>query len=129
MPNVGIVIACIPPVLLALIQHGLIGALVVIVVLFIINLIGDNVITPQLMGSGLDLSQSVVFFTFVFWTWMFGAIGALLSVLLTVLVKLILETNDETRWLAVIMSSNKEKKPEKRNTERDERNDQKTSPS
>lgn len=107
IPNIGIVLACVPPVILALLQYGLVGALIVVGVLFVINLIGDNAITPRLMGTGLDISPSIIFFSFIFWTWVFGVVGALLSVPLTVLVKFICEANDETRWLATLMSSSK----------------------
>jgi predicted PurR-regulated permease PerM len=95
-------------------QHGPLSALIVIVALFVINLIGDNVITPRLMGSGLNVSQSIIFFSFIFWTWLFGALGALISVPLTVLVIFILDTNQETRWLATLMSAStggKQSKP------------------
>jgi predicted PurR-regulated permease PerM len=111
IPNIGIIIACIPPVFLALLHHGLLGAVIVIVVLFVINLIGDNVITPRLMGSGLNISQSVIFFSFIFWTWLFGALGALISVPLTALVMFVLDASEETRWLATLMSANNGKKP------------------
>jgi AI-2 transport protein TqsA len=114
IPNIGIVIACVPAVALALLQHGPLSALIVIVALFVINLIGDNVITPRLMGSGLNVSQSIIFFSFIFWTWLFGALGALISVPLTVLVIFILDTSQETRWLATLMKTgnvSKQSKP------------------
>ena len=103
IPNVGIIIACIPAVALALIQHGVVTALVVAVGLTAINYIGDYAITPRLMSQGLGLSQFTIFFSFFVWAYIFGAIGGLLSVPLTLLVKLLLETSDDTRWLAVLM--------------------------
>jgi AI-2 transport protein TqsA len=103
IPNIGIIIACIPAVALALIQHGVVTALVVVVGLTAINYIGDYAITPRLMSQGLDLSQFTVFFSFFVWAYIFGAVGGLLSVPLTLLVKLLLEANDDTRWLAVLM--------------------------
>lgn len=105
-----IIIACIPPAILALLQHGPLGAVIVIVALSVINLIGDNIITPRLIGSGLNVSQSVIFFSFLFWIWLFGALGALISVPLTMLVMFVLDTSGETRWLATLMSANNGKK-------------------
>ena len=103
IPNIGIVIACIPAVALALIQHGVVAALLVVVGLTAINYIGDYVLTPRLMSQGLDLSQVTVFFSFFLWAYIFGPVGGLLSVPLTLLVKLLLEASDDTRWLAVLM--------------------------
>ncbi len=103
IPNIGIVIACIPAVALALLQHGVISALVVVVGLTAINYIGDYALTPRLMSQGLGLSQFTVFFSFFIWAYIFGAVGGLLSVPLTLLVKLLLSVSDDTRWLAVLM--------------------------
>ena len=102
-PNIGIVVACIPAVALALLQHGVITALVVVVGLTAINYIDDYELTPRLMSQGLGLSQFTVFFSFFIWAYIFGAVGGLLSVPLTLLVKLLLEVSDGTRWLAVLM--------------------------
>ena len=68
-----------------------------------INYTGDYALTPRLMSQGLGLSQFTVFFSFFIWAYIFGAVGALLSVPLTLLVKLLLEVGDDTRWLAVLM--------------------------
>jgi AI-2 transport protein TqsA len=103
IPNIGIVIACIPAVALALIEHGVVAALLVVVGLTAINYVGDYVLTPRLMSQGLDLSQLTVFFSFFLWAYIFGPVGGLLSVPLTLLVKLLLEASDDTRWLAVLM--------------------------
>jgi AI-2 transport protein TqsA len=108
IPNIGIVLACVPPTVLALLQHGIISAIIVIVGATIINIVGDNIITPRLMSGGLDLSQFSVFFSFIFWAWVLGAIGALLSVPLTIAVKELLELSPSTRWLAILLGSNKE---------------------
>jgi predicted PurR-regulated permease PerM len=56
-----------------------------------------------LTSQGLGLSQFTVFFSFFVWAYIFGAIGGLLSVSLTLLVKLLLEASDDTSWLAVLM--------------------------
>jgi predicted PurR-regulated permease PerM len=103
VPNIGIIIACLPAVALALIQYGVGTALLVVVGLTAINYIGDYALTPRLMSQGLGLSQFTVFFSFFVWAYIFGAVGGLLSVPLTLLVKLLLEASDSTRWLAVLM--------------------------
>ncbi len=103
IPNVGIILACVPAVVLALLQHGPITAIIVALGLTAINYIGDWAVTPRLMSQGLGLSQLTVFLSFFFWAYIFGAVGGLLSVPLTLLVKLLLEISDSTRWLAVLM--------------------------
>jgi len=103
IPNIGIILACIPAVVLALLQHGPVTAVIVVVGLTAINYIGDWALTPRLMSQGLGLSQLTVFLSFFFWAYIFGAVGGLLSVPLTLLVKLLLEISDSTRWLAVLM--------------------------
>ena len=56
------------------------------------------------MGRGLELSELVVFVSLVFWGWVFGKVGMLLAVPLTMVVKFALEANRSTRWIAVLLS-------------------------
>ena len=103
IPNIGSIIAAIVPILLAVVQYGFIQALLVLVGYVVINTIIGNIVEPRLMGKGLGLSTLVVFISLVFWGWIFGPIGMLLSVPLTITVKIALESSDETRWLAVLL--------------------------
>jgi AI-2 transport protein TqsA len=106
IPNVGFIISLIPPVFMAFLEFGWEKALVVLAMYLIINTAVDNFITPRIMGRGLDLSPLVVFLSLMYWSFAFGALGAFLSVPLTLMVKrLLLERYEETRWLAVIIGS------------------------
>ena len=70
----------------------------------IINTIVDNIINPKVMSQGLNLSPLMVILSLMFWSWVLGPIGAILAVPLTLAVKeVILESSDESRWLAVLM--------------------------
>ncbi len=103
VPNIGSIIAAIPAVLLALIQFGLIKALMAAGGFAFVNIIIGNVVEPRFMGKGLGLSTLVVFMSLAFWGWVLGPVGMLLSVPLTMTVKIALASNDETSWLATLL--------------------------
>jgi predicted PurR-regulated permease PerM len=103
VPNIGSIIAAIPAVLLALIQLGALSALATAGGYLAVNMIMGNFVEPRFMGKGLGLSTLVVFLSLLFWGWVLGPVGMLLSVPLTIVVKIVLECNDETRWLAILL--------------------------
>ena len=105
VPNIGSIIAAIPAVLLTLIQLGWGFAIVVMLLYIVINVVIGNVIEPRLMGSGLGLSTLVVFLSLIFWGWVLGPVGMLLSIPLTMTVKIAMDNNEETRWIAVLLDS------------------------
>ena len=105
IPNIGSVIAAVPPILLALIQYNPTYALLVTSIYVFINTIYGNVLQPRIIGKGLDLSILVVFISMIFWGWVFGIVGMLLSVPLTVMIKIILESNEKSSWMAVMLGN------------------------
>ena len=104
VPNVGFLMALVPPAVLALIQFGIVRAAIVLVGYFVINFIVDNIIKPRFVGESLDLTPIAVVISLVFWGWLLGPVGALVAVPLSIAVKFLLESFDESRWLAHIMS-------------------------
>ena len=103
VPNIGSIIAAVPPVLLAVIQLGMFGALATAGVFVVVNVVMGSVVEPKFMGRGLGLSTLVVFLSLVFWGWMLGPVGMLLSVPLTMTVKIALEANPSTNWIAHLL--------------------------
>ena len=107
IPTIGSFFALLPPALLALIQFGIVEAMVVVLVFVIINTLIGNIIEPRFMGKGLGLSTLVVFLSLIFWGWVLGPVGMLLSVPLTITIKIALDSSEETRWLAILLGSEK----------------------
>lgn len=105
IPNIGSIIAAVPAVLLTLVQLGALSALIVSGIYVAINVIIGSVIEPKVMGKGLGLSTLVVFLSLLFWGWMFGIVGMLLSIPLTIMAKIIFNANDNTRWIAVLLGN------------------------
>lgn len=103
IPNIGSIISAVPAVLLAIIQLGFIRAAVVAAGYVVINLLMGNVIEPRFMGRGLGLSTLVVFLSLLFWGWVLGPVGMLLSVPLTITAKMALDSREDTRWMAVLL--------------------------
>ena len=105
VPNIGSIIAAIPAVILALIQLGFLGAFEVAVVFLVVNIVLGSILEPKYMGKGLGLSTLIVFVSLIFWGWAFGPIGMLLSIPLTIMLKLGLQLNPNTKWIAVLLDS------------------------
>jgi predicted PurR-regulated permease PerM len=103
IPYLGIIIAGTPAVILAFAEFGLPRAILVILALAAINLSAENILSPALMGRGLNVSPAVTIVSFMFWTWLLGGPGAFLAMPLTLLVIALLDSFAETRWLASTM--------------------------
>ena len=104
IPNVGLIIACIPAIIIGFILHGIGTAIVILVIGIILNATMDNAVTPRIYGKGLNLPVLLVFTSFLFWSWVFGFVGALLAIPATLLVKALLQGRQETRFLVVLLS-------------------------
>lgn len=101
IPVVGSVIAGLPPTILALLVKGPPDAIAVMGGYVLINTFLGNFIEPMLMGRRFGLSTLVVLLSVLFWGWLWGPIGMLLAVPLTMMVKVVLDNSEEFRWIAV----------------------------
>jgi AI-2 transport protein TqsA len=103
VPYIGLVLAVTPAVVLALAEFGVSRAVLVIVGVVVINVLAENVLSPVMMGRGLNISPTIVFLSFILWAWLLGGPGAFLALPITLFVAIMLDTFPETRWLASLM--------------------------
>src|ERR687898_195409 len=103
IPCIGLPLEVAPAVVLALAEHGLTTALLVIAGVTVINILAENALSPMLMGRGLSISPTILFIGFLFWAFLLGGPGAFLAAPLTIFLVLMLDTFPETRWLAAVM--------------------------
>jgi AI-2 transport protein TqsA len=103
VPYIGLVLAVAPAVVLALAEFGVDRALLVAAGVTVINVLAENLLSPMMMGRGLNLSPTVVFLSFILWAWLLGGPGAFLAVPITLFVAVMFDTFPETRWLASII--------------------------
>jgi AI-2 transport protein TqsA len=87
VPNIGFVLSMIPPMLLGLLEHGWVNAILVFAAYQLINTLIDNVIGPRFVGRQMNISALLSFLSVLFWAWVLGPTGAILSVPLTVLIR------------------------------------------
>jgi AI-2 transport protein TqsA len=104
VPTVGSIIAAVPALLLSLVLVGTVGhALLVGLGYVVVNTLFGNILEPNLLGRRLGLSTLVVILSLMFWYWVWGPVGALLSVPLTVVLKIWLENTPDLRWVAILL--------------------------
>lgn len=108
IPNIGSIIAAIPAVVVAGLQLGTGAALATAMGFLGVNMLFGNIIEPRLMGHGVGLSPLIVFIGLVFWGWVFGPVGMLLSVPLTMALKMALERDERTKWIALFLGSERD---------------------
>lgn len=104
IPTIGSIVAAIPPVLIAFLGLGVPEGLMTLVLYIAVNTAIGSIIEPRFMGQTLGLSPVIVLLSLMLWGWVFGPVGMLLSILLTMIVKLALESSPATRWLGIMLS-------------------------
>ena len=108
IPTIGSIVAALPPLLLALVQLGPAAAVATAILYLATNIIRGSLIEPRIMGSGVGLSALVIFISMIFWGWVLGPVGMLLSVPLTMTIKIALASRESTRHIALLLGSNSE---------------------
>ncbi len=109
IPSIGSILASIPPILLAIVQYypSFWMPLFTALVLLAIQMTMGNMIEPKIMGESLNLSPVVILLSLVFFGWLWGIVGALLSVPIAAAIKIFCEHIDGLRPISVLMGSGK----------------------
>ena len=106
IPNVGFLIALVPPLTLAVLQRSWGVVIGVVVGYLVINFVSDNIFKPRFLKTGMDLPAAVSFLSLLIWGFVLGPIGALLAVPMTMMVRtVLLEGSPETEPLALLLRS------------------------
>jgi len=114
IPTVGSILASIPPVLVALVQFPSIwSAFGTAILLLVIQMTIGNVVAPKVLGERLNLSPVVVLISLVFWGWLWGIAGALLSVPIASAIKIVCENVAPLHPIAILMGSGRQYKRRK----------------
>lgn len=98
IPNIGYFIAIIPPLIFGLLTGGWPMVIAVVIVYGVINGIIQSVIQPRVVGGAVSLSQSITFFSVLFWALLIGPIGAILAIPLSLLVRALLIDSNPAAW-------------------------------
>jgi predicted PurR-regulated permease PerM len=117
IPNIGSIIAAVPAVLLAFLQLPPAYGIGSLVLFFAINFIIGSIIEPRLMGRSLGLSSFVVFVSLIIWGWILGTVGMLIATPLTITLKIIFDSREETRNIGVLLGDGNEIKNIKKSKE------------
>jgi predicted PurR-regulated permease PerM len=104
IPNIGSIIAGVPPILTAFLQFGAVKALVVFLAFVVIQFFWGNIIEPLVIGKRLNLSPIVVLLALLFWGWLWGIVGAIIAVPLMAIIKISFSNIPGLKPIAVLMS-------------------------
>ncbi len=105
IPNIGSIVAVIFPLVVSLLQFDtLTRPILVVILLIVIQNVMGNVIEPKMMAERLNLSAILILISLIFWGWLWGIWGMLLSVPLTATIKIVFENIEPLRFLSVLMS-------------------------
>ncbi len=100
IPNIGFIIGLVPVAVLGLLEGGVGLMIGVIAVYCVVNVVIQSVIQPKVVGDAVGLSATLTFLSLVFWAWVLGALGALLAIPLSLLVKaLLVDIDPASHWL------------------------------
>ncbi len=105
IPVVGSIVAAVPAVIISLISGDVETTIWLMIVYVIINISISNILEPKFMGTHLNLSPMIIFFSLIFWGWVLGIVGMFLAVPITMTIKIAFESSENTKWIGIILSN------------------------
>jgi predicted PurR-regulated permease PerM len=103
VPAIGSALAAVPAIALALVDNSGQTAIFVSLGYLAINVSIGNFLEPRVMGEGMGLSPLVVLISLIFWGWVLGPVGMVLAVPLTVILRIMLDAQPDTQWVAILL--------------------------
>jgi AI-2 transport protein TqsA len=105
IPNIGVLISTILPFLTALVQYdNIVTPVILLIIMGVIGYLVGNLVEPKILGDRLNLSPLLLIFSLVFWGYLWGVTGMLLSVPIMSMIKIVLSKFESTRPLSILMS-------------------------
>ena len=106
IPNIGFVIGIIPPALLALLDSGWQTMVLVLVVYSVLNVTIQTFIQPRYVGNTVGLSAEMTYMSLIVWAFLLGALGALLAVPMTLLLRaFFIDSDPRAAWAAPLIDA------------------------
>lgn len=106
IPNVGFIVGLVPPALVALVSLGWKQALVVVAAYCVVNFVLQTIIQPRFAGDAVGVTPTVSFVSLLVWGAVLGALGTLLALPMTLLVKaLVVDADPSARWINAFIAS------------------------
>jgi len=111
IPNIGTALSIIFPITVAFLQYGSFYPPILVFVLVLgIQTINGNIVEPRVMGLRLNLSPLMVLISLIFWGWLWGPVGAILSVPITATLKIFFENIESLRPINIFLTGKINKK-------------------
>ncbi|MCV3255547.1 AI-2E family transporter [Escherichia albertii] len=109
VPNIGAVLSAVPPMIQVLLFNGVYECILVGALFLVVHMVIGNILEPRMMGHRLGMSTLVVFLSLLIWGWLLGPVGMLLSVPLTSVCKIWMETTKGGSKLAILLGPGRPK--------------------
>lgn len=103
IPYLGLLAAALPAVFFAWIQYGLSGALAVIAVVAVLNLVVENPVFSFFASRAFEIPPVLVVLAVILFGWLLGVIGMLFAVPLMLMVLILIQASEETRWINILL--------------------------
>lgn len=103
IPYIGLIIAAIPAIFFAWLQFGLWGALAVVALVCVLNLVVENPVFSYFASRTFEIPALLVIISVIFWGWLFGIAGMVFAVPITLMVLILIQCSDELSWVNVLL--------------------------